>query len=67
MVPVVDVINAVAMAHTSSGEAHKLGMQISDGLRQVGTHTVLSMAEGIVWKEAHDIHMHLCVAGGNEA
>ena len=49
--PVVDVVNAVAMGHTAAGETHKTRMQVGQRLGQVGTKSVLTSLERLLREE----------------
>ena len=54
LVPVIDVVKSLSMAHASPGETHKLWMKGCDGLCQVFAEPM--SLEGVVGKEAHHVY-----------
>ena len=55
MVPVVDIVKSVAVAHAASWETHKLRVQVGNRLRKVASESVLSSLECILREEAYHV------------
>ena len=57
--PVVDVVNAVAVAHAAAGEAHELRTQVRQLLGQIPAQTVFTTLVGVHGEEAHHVEVIL--------
>ena len=55
VVPVVNIVEPLAVAHASSWKTDKLRLQVGNGLRHIGPQSVFAMHESVFGKEAHHI------------
>ena len=55
VVPVVDIVKSVAVAHAASWETHKFRVQVGNRLRKVASESVLSSLECILREEAYHV------------
>ncbi len=55
--PVVDVVDAVAMRHASTGEAHEARMEVGKRLGEVGTQSVAATVEGGAREERNHVYI----------
>ena len=60
MIPVVDILQSLTMAHATAGEAHELRMKVGNDLRQVLTQAILSPLERLLRKERHHVYAYTC-------
>ena len=56
VVPVVDVVDAVAVAHAAARETDEFRLQVGDGLCQVFAQTVFTAFEGVLREEAYQVY-----------
>ena len=56
--PLINVLQAVSMCHTATGETDKARVHIGKCLCKVGTQTVLSAFEGVLRKQGNHIQLH---------
>ena len=67
MVPVIDVFQALTMTHTATREAHELGMQVGNDLRQILSQAVLTAHKGFLWEKRHHIDTYVsCFLGDDD-
>ena len=55
VVPMVDILKALAMTHAATGEAHELRLQVGNHLCQVFSQTVLSVLERLLREETDEV------------
>ena len=66
LVPAVDIVESLAVAHATAGETHELGMQGGDGLSQVFAQSVLAPFKRRLREEAHHVNGSLALVKGND-
>ena len=59
LVPVIDVLETLSVAHAAAREAHELGMERGDGLGQVLAQTVLTAHERLAGEQRDHIDAHV--------
>ena len=57
--PVVDVVDTVAVGHAAAGKAHEARMEVGERLRQVGAEAVAAPLEGVAREERNHVEMQL--------
>ena len=55
LAPAVHVAESVAVAEASAGETDEAGMEVGEGLCEVGTKSVLAVTEGVLGEEADEV------------
>ena len=55
MIPMVDVLQTLAMTHTATRETHELRMQVGNNLGEVLSQAVLTAHKGLLWEKRHHI------------
>ena len=48
--PLIDILQTITMSHTTTGKTDETGMNVGKYLCQIGTQTILSAFECILWK-----------------
>ena len=64
--PVVDVVDTVAVGHAAAGKAHETRMEVGERLRQIGAEAVAAPLEGIAREERDQVEMQLVGSRGDE-
>ena len=58
MVPVVDILKTLSVAHASARETHELRLQSGDGLCQILAQSVLTTLEGLLREQGYHVNTH---------
>ena len=66
VLPLVDVVDAIAVGEATTWETHELGFEVGDGLRQVGTQAVLPSSESFLGKQADEVDGYLALLFGSD-